>query len=406
MAIPAKKQENFSMTTTYGILFAIGSGHLLHDAIQSVVPALFPILERSLSLTYGQIGWIGFVLMMTSSVMQPVFGYFADARPLPFLLPFGMSLSLIGLFGLGFAPNFYLILLSTFIIGLGSAVFHPEGSRVAYMAAGPRRGLAQSIYQVGGNLGQSMAPVFTAFIFVPLGQKGALAFTLVAAVAVIILLYVSRWYRAQLAAIPVKTTKKEKKQQRKTPIHAKIKIALVLLVFIVFARSWYTAGIKDFYQFYLIEDYGLTIRQAQVYIFTFMIAGVIGTFSGGPLADRFGKRNVMLLSLVGAAPFTLVLPYVPLYLVFPLFLLIGVLIFSSFSVSVVYAQELLPNKVGMVSGLIVGLAFGMGGIGAVLIGTMADLFSLKFVMILCSLLPVLGVLTWLLPSDQNIKRYH
>ncbi|MEK3886253.1 MFS transporter [Bacillus sp. FSL K6-3431] len=391
------------MATVYGVLFAISGSHLFNDAIQAVIPAMNPIFERSLGLSYAQLGWIAFVLNMTSSVMQPVFGYFSDRRPTPLLLPFGMVLSMIGLISFGLSTNYYLILLSVLFIGLGSAIFHPEGSRVAYMAAGSKRGLAQSIYQVGGNFGQSLAPVFTAFIFIHYGQKGALGFILVALMGMVLLLFVSKWYKNRLE-MDIYKPKKKVKGESNIPLHPKIKTAMTLLVFLVFARSWYSAGIGNFYQFYLINDYGLSIKQAQLYIFIFMFAGVLGTFLGGPLADRFGRRNIIFLSMAGAAPLTILLPYVSVVWIIPLFFIIGFIITSSFSVTVVYAQELVPKKIGMVSGLIVGFAFGMGAVGAVLLGTLADLYSIKFVMILCSFLPVLGVLTWLLPSDEKVRQ--
>lgn len=398
-----EKQNQLYMTTTFSVLFAISAGHLVNDSLQAVVVAMFPILERSLQLSYAQIGWIAFVVNMTSSVMQPVFGLYADAKPTPFLLPFGMFLSLIGLIGFAFAPIFLIVLISVFFIGLGSAVFHPEGARVAYMAAGNKRGLAQSIYQVGGNFGQSLAPLFTAFIFVPLGQRGAVWFALVAAVGITILTFVSQWYSKQMTYFSITKSRKAKKHSQSKKIHPKIKVALVLLVFIVFARSWYSAGIANFYQFYLIGDYGLSVKQAQLYVFIFMIAGVLGTFLGGPLADRFGRRNIIFFSLVGAAPLSLALPYLPLWSIIPIFFCIGFIVTSSFSVTVVYAQELVPNKVGLVSGLIVGLAFGMGAIGSVLFGILADLFSMKFVMILCSFLPMVGIFTLLMPNDERVK---
>ncbi|MCM3109436.1 MFS transporter [Lederbergia lenta] len=390
------------MATVYGVLFAISGSHLFNDAIQAVIPAMNPIFEESLGLSYAQLGWIAFVINMTSSLMQPVFGYFSDRKPTPFLLPFGMLLSMIGLIGFGLSTNYYFILLSVFFIGLGSAIFHPEGSRVAYMAAGAKRGLAQSIYQVGGNFGQSLAPVFTAFIFIRFGQKGALGFTFVALMGIILLLFVSRWYKTRLE-IDMYKPKKKSIDETKIPLQPKIKAAMALLVFLVFARSWYSAGIGNFYQFYLINDYGLSIKQAQLYIFIFMFAGVLGTFLGGPLADRFGRRNIIFLSMAGAAPLTILLPHVSVGWIIPLFFLIGFIITSSFSVTVVYAQELVPQKIGMVSGLIVGFAFGMGAVGAVLLGTLADLYSIKFVMILCSLLPLFGIFTWLLPSDEKVR---
>ncbi|OIU71514.1 MFS transporter [Rossellomorea aquimaris] len=391
--------------TIYGILFAISSGHFINDILQAVVPAMFPIIEKSLQLSYTQIGWIAFALNMTSSLLQPVFGFYADKKSRPYLLPLGMLSSLVGLVGFALSGHFLWIILSVLFIGFGSAIFHPEGSRVAYMAAGQRRGLAQSIYQVGGNTGQSLAPIITAFIFVPFGQKGALWFSIAAIFGMLVLLKVSKWYSER-----VKETEAIKIRDNKTfsskpsPIHNKIKWAMVLVVFLVFARSWYGAGLSNYYQFYLIEDYGLSIKKAQAYIFAFMFAGVLGTFLGGPLADRFGKRNIIFFSMLGAAPLTLALPYLPLEIVFPVIFCIGFIISSSFSVIVVYAQELLPKKIGMVSGLTVGFAFGMGAVGAVLFGGLADLYSIRFVMILCSFLPLLGMLTFLLPTDEMVRK--
>lgn len=400
----AVKTHSIPAQTMYRILFAISLGHFLNDSMQAVVVAMFPTLAKAMNLTYTQIGWIAFALNMTSSVMQPMFGYYADKKPSPFLLPFGMFLSMIGMIGLAFSPNFYFILCSVLFIGFGSAVFHPEGARVAYMAAGAKRGLAQSIYQVGGNTGNAMAPLFAAFIFVPLGQFGAIWFTAIAGLAIVVLLSVSTWYKQQLDL--GRQLKKGKKTARTaSPLNKSIKLAIVILVFLTFARSWYSAGISNYYQFYLIDHYGLTIKHAQFYIFIFMIAGVLGTFFGGPLADRFGKRNIIFLSMLGSAPLTILLPYVHLAFVIPLFFIIGFIMSTSFSVTVVYAQELMPGKVGMVSGLIVGFAFGMGAVGAVALGKLADLYSLRLIMILCSMLPVLGVLTWLLPSDQKVREW-
>ncbi|WP_201715101.1 MFS transporter [Rossellomorea arthrocnemi] len=391
--------------TIYGILLAISSGHFINDTLQAVVPAMFPIIEKSLELSYIQIGWIAFSLNMTSSLLQPVFGYYADIRSKPYLLPLGMLSSLAGLIGFALSGHFLWIIVSVLFIGFGSAIFHPEGSRVAYMAAGNRRGLAQSIYQVGGNTGQALAPLITAFIFVPFGQKGALWFTIVAIIGMIVLFQVSNWYSGQLR-FNEKSKNRKSTDVRKAPVHQKIKWAMVLVVFLVFARSWYGAGLSNYYQFYLIEDYGLSIKNAQAYIFVFMFAGVIGTFLGGPFADRFGKRNIIFFSMIGAAPLTLALPYLPLSIVYPIIFCIGFILSSSFSVIVVYAQELLPSKIGMLSGLTVGLAFGMGAVGAVIFGGLADLFTIRFVMILCSFLPLLGMMTFFLPSDETVRSFH
>ncbi|MCL6586034.1 MAG: MFS transporter [Anoxybacillus sp.] len=388
-------------TTVYPILIAISVGHLLNDAMQAVVPALFPILESSMKLSYTQIGWIAFVLNMTSSVLQPVVGLFSDRHPSPHFLPLGMAASLLGMIGLAIAPHFFFVLLAVLFIGLGSAVFHPEGSRVVYFAAGEKRGLAQSIYQVGGNTGNALAPLFTALIFVPFGQKGAGWFALVALTGMVVLFWVSKWYAGKLEA--ARTRKQRGVATMDKAGRQRVIFALVLLVFLVFARSWYYAGISNYYQFYLIKHYGISIREAQLYLFVFMIAGAIGTFFGGPLADRFGRRNLMIASTLGTAPFALMLPYLPLTLVLPVVFIAGFVLSSSFATFVVYAQELLPGNVGMASGLIVGLAFGMGALGAVVLGKIADVYTLKTLMTMCSFLPLLGVLTFLLPKEEQVN---
>ncbi|MEK5111728.1 MFS transporter [Bacillus sp. FSL R5-0677] len=398
----AVSQKNTVETPTiYRILFAISFGHFLNDSMQAVVPALFPILEKTMNLSYMQVGWIAFALNMTSSIMQPVFGMYSDKKPSPFLLPLGMFSSMLGMIGLAFAPNFIIVIISVLFIGLGSAVFHPEGARVAYMAAGTKRGLAQAIYQVGGNTGNSLAPIFTALIFVPLGQIGSLGFTAFAAVGIVLLIFVSNWYRNELATGAVRRKKRAALEAENAIVSTHIKFVILLLVFLTFVRSWYGAGIGNFYQFYLIEHYGLSIKSAQYFVFAFMIAGVLGTFFGGPLADRFGKKTIIVFSMLGSAPLALLLPHVSLVWVVPLFLCIGFISSSSFSVIVVYAQELVPGKVGMVSGLIVGLAFGLGALGSVVLGKLADIYSLQFIMLLCSCLPLIGLTSWLLPSDKK-----
>ncbi|ASN04350.1 MFS transporter [Virgibacillus necropolis] len=400
-----KSKPPTTSQTVYPILFIIGLCHLLNDSLQAVIPAMFPILEKSFGLTFTQLGLITFTLNMVSSVMQPLIGIYTDKRPMPYALPLGLTSSMFGMLGLALAPNFLTILISVLFIGLGSAIFHPEGSRVAYLAAGTRRGLAQSIYQVGGNSGQALAPLITALVLVPLGQFGAIWFTLIAALAVFFLIHISKWYAAQMKAfsnnnIRHTARKPDKKMSRS------IKNALIVLVFLVFARSWYAAAISNFYAFYAIENYGLTIAKSQIYVFTFLFMGAVGTFFGGPLADRFGKKNVILISLLAPAPLALVLPHIGPVSSIILLASIGFLLMSSFSVSVVYAQELVPGKIGTMSGLIVGLAFGMGAIGSVALGSLIDLFGLTTTMIAISLLPLLGILTYLLPSDEKVRQWY
>src|SRR5699024_3887175 len=330
--------------------FIIGFCHLLNDSLQAVIPAMFPILEESLGLTFTQLGFIAFTLNMVSSVMQPLVGMYTDKRPIPYALPIGLTRSMFGILGLALAPGFWTILISVFFIGLGSAVFHPEGSRVAYLAAGDRRGLAQSIYQVGGNAGSALAPVITALVLVPLGQFGAIWFTLIAFLAVLFLSYIARWYREQLHTFKMaQTEKKEKKQD--VSVSKAIKNAVIILVIIVFARSWYQSAIGNFYAFHAISEYGLSIAQSQIYIFTFLVTGAIGTFLCGPLADRIGKRNTIIASFLLPALLALALPYVNAVVAIILLAIIGFSVLSSFSVSVVYAQELIPGKIGLMSGL-------------------------------------------------------
>lgn len=397
-------------TTIYPILYIIGIVHLLNDALQSVVPALFPVLQSSMGLTFTQLGLIAFALNATSSLIQPVVGIYTDKRPSPYALPIGLTFSLFGIIGLALAQEFWLIIVSVLFIGLGSAAFHPEGSRVAYMAAGNRRGLAQSIYQVGGNSGQALAPLMAAYILLPLGQKGVLWFTIVAAAGVILLLYIAAWYKQQVLekATPVKRKIAEKASVRKENNANKriIIFSISLLVFLVFARSWFHAGITNFYAFYAIQNYGLPIADSQIYIFVFLGAGAVGTFFGGPLADRFGKRLVISLSMLGSAPLALLLPFVGPNFAYILIAIIGFIILSSFSVTVVYAQELVPGRIGLVSGLIVGLAFGMGAVGSVALGVLADWIGLTNTILFTVCLPLIGLLTFLLPTDQKVREMH
>jgi MFS transporter, FSR family, fosmidomycin resistance protein len=398
--VPIASQEQKTM---YNILFIIGFVHLLNDTIQAVVPAMFPILQQSMGLTFTQLGLIAFALNLTSSIIQPVVGFYTDKKPSPYALPIGLCFTFVGVLGIALAPSFSLVLISVIFIGLGSATFHPEGSRVAYMAAGNRRGFAQSIYQVGGNAGQALAPLITVLIIVPFGQFGSIWFTLVAALAIGLLIYIARWYKEQVQ-LSAKKKRSEKARVQGSPETRRIVMfAIILLVFLVFARSWFHAGISNFYVFYLMEQFNFSVEKALIYIFIFLGAGAVGTLAGGPLADRYGKRNILMLSMLGSAPLALLLPHVGPVLSYVLLGAIGFIILSSFSVSVVYAQELVPGKIGMVSGLIVGLAFGMGAIGSVALGVIADWVGLTNTMLLVVSLPLLGILTFFLPTDEKLR---
>ena len=391
--------------TVYPILVIIGISHLFNDSLQAVIPAMFPILEDSLGLTFTQLGLIAFTLNMVASVMQPVVGLYTDKHPTPFALPIGLTSSMLGMLGLAFAPNFGAILISVFFIGIGSATFHPEGSKVAFLAAGPRRGFAQSIFQVGGNAGKALGPAITALILVPLGQFGAIWFTAVAGLAVLFLIHIAKWYKEKLTDMQKKAATSENKEKSSAPKKS-IAFALIILVFIVFARSWYENAISNFYAFYAIDTYGVTIAKAQTYIFAFLFAGAVGTFIGGPLADRFGKKAVIVFSLIVPAPLTLLLPFTGSKVALALLIMIGLFLMSSFSVAVVYAQELVPGKVGTMSGLIVGFAFGMGAVGSVVLGSLIDFAGIFPTMLFVAFLPLLGILAFFLPSDKQVSEWY
>ncbi|MCE3203579.1 MFS transporter [Paenibacillus sonchi] len=397
-------QRHLQQATIYRILLAVSFVHLFNDSIQALIPAMFPILKDNMLLSYAQVGWIAFALNITSSVIQPVIGYAADRTPRPILLPLGMCCTFAGVFLLAFAGNYALVIFSVMLVGFGSAAFHPEGMRVAHMAAGQRKGLSQSIFQVGGNAGQSLGPLLMKWVFIPFGQMGALGFTVIAAAGIAVQTYVAKWYRKMLNE--GYTFRKKSAARTIDPARSKsILTATIILVFLVFVRSWYGASIGGYYAFYLMKNYGMTIDDAQIYIFMYLAAGAVGTFFGGPLADRFGRRNLILLSMVGTVPFALALPFVNQ--AFALFLLVisGFILLSSFSVTVIYAQMLYPGNIGTVSGLITGLAFGLGGIGSVVIGELIDRIGITTVFVACGFLPLLGLLALLLPGDKKLEEW-
>jgi FSR family fosmidomycin resistance protein-like MFS transporter len=392
--------------TVFPMLLAISFVHLLNDSIQSIIPAIFPIIKVSLQLSYTQLGLIALALNLTASILQPAIGFISDRRPKPYLLPMGMASTFVGIIMLALAPHFWLILLSVIMIGIGSAVFHPESSRVVYLAAGQRRGLAQSIFQVGGNSGQALAPIMTALIFVPLGQFGIIWFTIAAGAAIILQTFTARWYSKQLLIRPmVKKVITEAGKAAAVANRKQVAFAVTILVLLVTTKMSYLAGMTSFYPFYLIEQRGLSVEKAQLFIFVFLVAGALGTFLGGPLADYWGRRYVIWLSIIGAAPFALILPYTNLFWSTILLFIIGITIIASSSVVVVYAQELIPGKIGMVSGLFFGLSFGIGGLAAAALGVLADWTSIGLVIQLCSILPLVGLLTIMLPSDLKLKEW-
>lgn len=394
-----KQVANFN-NPVYPIMIAIGIAHLINDTMQAVIPAMFPLLERDLGLTFTQLGLISFVLNIFASALQPVVGFVSDKKPMPYALPIGMVSSFVGIVILAFSTQYWAIIIAVLFLGFGSAVFHPEGSRVSFMAAGTKRGLAQSIYQVGGNSGQALAPLISAFILEIYGQRGAALVLLATTAGIVLLAKISKWYKTQLEQ--ERASKKKRILVSSLPPLTKkqVGIALTLLFIIIFARSFYTTNITSFYVFYLMDHYDVSLRIGQILIFTFMAFGVIGTFFGGSLSDRIGRKNVILLSVVVPMPFCLALPYVPLWAATVFLIVIGALIMISFSVTVVYAQELVPTKIGTMAGLTTGFAFGMGAIGAIVIGVLMDHKGIDFTMMVVSLLPLLLLVALFLPEDK------
>ena len=380
-------------TATLGVLFALSASHMLNDVMQSLASALYPVFRDRFALSFFQIGLITFVFQLTASFLQPAIGWGLDKRPVNFVLPAGMGFTLIGLVVLAFANTYGLTLISVALVGVGSAVFHPEASRVARAASGGRHGFAQSLFQVGGNFGQSLGPLLAAFIVVPFGQHSVLAFTVLALAAMVLLTGASRWYAVLRAG-------GRKALAAAGPAHPRRVVVRTLFVLVVmlFSKVLYLASINSYYTFYLIQTFGLSIQGSQVLLFVFLAAVAAGTFLGGPLVDRFGAKFVIWGSILGVLPFTLLLPHLGLVGTVINSVAIGLIISSAFSAMIVYAQELTPGNVGAVAGLFFGLSFGLGGLGAALLGILADKTSLTFVYQVCAFLPAVGLLGGFLPS--------
>jgi FSR family fosmidomycin resistance protein-like MFS transporter len=387
--------------TVAGILAAISVSHLLNDTVQSLIPAIYPILKATFQLSFAQIGLIALTLQLTASLLQPLVGMYTDRRPTPYSLVAGMGFSLVGLLLLSAAGRLATLLVAAGLMGVGSSVFHPESSRVARMASGGRHGLAQSVFQVGGNIGSSLGPLLAAFVVVPLGQRSIAWCSLLALVAIVLLFRVGRWSAARTRAIqasPNVTTEGRSGLSRR-----RVAISLAVLLALIFSKYVYLAGLNSYYTFYLISKFGMSVRSAQLHLFVFLGAVAAGTILGGPLGDRFGAKYVIWISILGVFPFTFALPSANLFWTEILTVVIGLILASAFSVIVVYAQELVPGQVGMIAGLFFGFAFGAAGLGAAALGKLADMTSIEYVYRLCAYLPLIGMLAALLPDLEKTR---
>ncbi|MEO8516207.1 MAG: MFS transporter [Flavobacterium sp.] len=384
--------------TVFSILFSISFAHLLNDLIQAIIPSVYPILKDNYHLSFSQIGLITFAFQLTASLFQPFVGYYSDKYPQPFSQVYGMLFSLAGIISISYADNFYWILVSVMLIGTGSSIFHPESSRVAYLASGGKRGLAQSIFQVGGNFGTALAPLLVALIVAPNSQKYLLWFVIAAVIGLGVITKIAFWYRDHLV---FRSQKKAVTFKYHELSKGKVQWAIAILLIVIFSKFFYSACLSTYYTFYVIDKFHLSIKQAQYHLFIYLIAYALGTILGGPLGDKIGRKHVIWLSVFGATPFALLLPYVNLFWTDVLMIVIGVIISSAFPAILVYAQELLPKKLGMVSGLFYGFAFGMGALGSALLGKLADVTSIQYVYQVCSFLPIIGVICYFLP---NLKK--
>ena len=390
--------------TTFAILVSLSVCHMLNDLNQSLVPALYPLLKTSYHLDFAQIGLITLASQLTASMLQPVVGMVTDRRPQPFSLPVAMSCSLVGLLLLSVANSYPVILCAAALVGVGSSVFHPEASRVARMASGGRYGFAQSLFQLGGSCGSATGPLLAAFIVLPRGQSSVGWFSLVALLAMAMLTYVGAWYNRH-PAMEARRGRRVPPPAAVSPVpRATVIMAMSIILILLFSKNVYTASLSSYYIFFLIEKFHVTVQNAQLHLFVFLGAVAIGTFAGGPIGDRFGRKPVIWFSIVGALPFALLLPYASLLWTGVLSVIIGLIIASAFSAIIVYAQELLPGRVGMVAGMMFGFSFGLGGLGAAALGRIADVTGIEFVYHICSFLPVIGLLTAFLPNIEVRNR--
>jgi len=394
--------------TAFKILLTISFCHLLNDTIQSLMPPIYPLLQKTFHFNYWQVGRIALTSQLTASILQPVVGFYTDRRPKPYSLAIGMCVTMVGLLAFAMAPSYATILAAAALVGIGSAVFHPESSRIARMASGGQHGMAQSLFQVGGNAGSALGPLL-AWAFIT-GQSSIAWFSLLALVAIVLLTNIGTWFRNHPMHLPKPITfdpaspaSKHPVAPRSTLAPKKVAVALAILGALMFSKFFYLASLTNYYTFYLMGKFHLTIQNAQLHLFLFLAAAAAGTYIGGPVGDKIGRKYVIWVSILGVLPFSLLLPYSNLFWTSVLSVVIGFIIASAFSAILVYAQELMPGRIGLVSGLFFGLAFGMGGIGAALLGKLADLTDINFVYRVCSFLPVIGILTAFLPNLEPAR---
>lgn len=396
-AMPA--QRTTAETTVFAIIFAVSFCHLLNDMMQSLLAAIYPMLKENYGLNFKQIGLLTLTFQVTASLLQPVVGTYTDKHPMPYSLPVGMAFSLVGLGILSVATHYVMLLAGAAFIGIGSSIFHPESSRVARLASGGRHGLAQSVFQVGGNFGTALGPLLAAFIVLPQGQKSIAWFSVAALIGMIVLYQVGNWYQRYRAA---NANKPVASKALKLP-RGKVVTSLIILALLVFTKNIYLASISSYYTFYVIHKFGITVQQSQMMLFLFLGAAAVGTVLGGPIGDKIGTKAVIWFSILGVLPFTLMMPYASLFWTGVLTVLIGFILSSAFPAIVVFAQELVPGRVGMIAGIFFGFAFGMAGIAAAVLGVVADMKGIDYVYAVCAYLPFLGLLTIFLPSMREVR---
>jgi MFS transporter, FSR family, fosmidomycin resistance protein len=387
-------------STVYTVLFAVAACHMMNDTLQALMLSIYPMLRDSYALTFGQVGVMTMVFQVTASILQPLIGHYTDRRPLPYSLPVAPICMLAGLVLLGLATSYPVLLIAAGGIGIGSAIFHPEASRVARLASGGRFGTAQSLFQVGGNLGTAIGPLLAAAIVIPHGQKSVIWFGMISLTAIVTLGYIGRWYGAHLSA---KSSERASTVATHGLSPTLVHLSIAILMVLMFSKFVYMSSFHSFYTLYLIDHFHVGVRDAQIYLFVFLGAVAVGTYAGGPIGDRIGRKAVIWFSILGTLPFSLALPYANLFWTVALTIPIGLILSSAFSAMVVYAQELMPGRVGMISGMFFGFAFGVAGLGAALLGMVADVKGIEFVYAICSVLPALGLLAIFLPGSAKLK---